>query len=546
MNPVLPDDIRTYRVFVIAPPSLRAEWHTVRGTILTMSEGVALRRGAVFVPVDEGNTPGGAPRPRAMVEQDLRQCDFAVFVLADRWRDRSEVREAGEGLDVEAAYELARECLEDRDFPMREILVAFRGVPKEKLDRPNFHLAQIMSFRRSIERDAGHHIEQFVNVDGLADIVRARVDRWLNEHVEALEGEKVAGGRPVTANDETSLDLKSEDTGFDVFAPTSPKANLLHEAIRLADAGRLAGAEACYGLAVARGDDPRAFLEYGKFLRRVGRIAQAEAQFQRALDYATHARDDKLKARAMLQLGLLAQTRGDFELAEQFENKSLAISEMISDNKGLAESYSSMGLIHKSRGDLARAELMLRQALAIEERLGRAGGIANGYCNLGLISRRLGDLSRAEELLRRALEIDRKYGRTESIANNCSNLGLVLVARNRLDEAEEMIRKALAIDESIARMEGMANDYANLGLLLRARGRLDEAEKMHLTSLSLEEQLGRPEGVARSKQSLGLIARDRGDHAKAKTLWAQAAEMYEKLGMKSDVSSVYSLIAGQL
>lgn len=546
MGPQQPDDIRTYRVFVAAPPSLRAEWHTVRGSILTMSEGVALRRGAVFVPVDEGSTPGGSPRPRTMVEQDLRQCDYAVFVLADRWRDRSEERDSGDGLDVEAAYELARECLEDRSFPMREILVAFKFVPKERVERPTFHLAQIMSFRRSIEHDGGHRIEQFGNVDGLADVVRARLSDWLSEHMEATDTEKAARPSGVDVNEETTLDLKSEDTGFDVFAAVSPKANLLHEAIRLADSGRLAGAEACYGLAVARGDEPRAFLEYGKFLRRVGRLAQAEAQFQRALEYATQARDDKLKARAMLQLGLLAQMRGDFELAEQFENKGLAISEMIADNKGLAESYSSMGLIHKSRGDLARAELMLRQALAVEERLGRASGIANGYCNLGLISRRLGDLSRAEELLRKALEIDRKQGRTEAIANNCSNLGLVLIARHRLDEAEEMIRKALAINESIARMEGMANDYGNLGLLLRARGQLDEAEKMHLTSLSLEEQLGRPEGIARSKQSLGLIARDRGDHTKARVLWSEAAEMYEKLGMKSDVSSVYSLMAGQV
>lgn len=544
MSPIQPDDIQTYRVFVAAPASLRAEWHTVRGTILTMSEGVALRRGAVFVPVDEGSTPGGAPRPQAMVEQDLRQCDYAVFVLADRWRDRAESREAGDGLDVEAAYELARECLEDRSFPMREIVVAFKFVPQERLDRPTFHLAQIMSFRRSIEHDSGHHIEQFGNVDGLAEILRARLAHWLSDHAEAVDAARSAHPRTVDANDETTLDLKSDDTGFDVFAPASPKADLLREAIRLADSGRLAGAEACYGLAVARGDDPRAFLEYGKFLRRVGRLSHAEAQFQRALDFATSARDDKLKARAMLQLGLLAQMRGNFELAEQFENKSLAISEMIADHKGLAQSYASMGLIHKSRGDLARAELMLRQALAIEERLGRAGGIANGYCNLGLISRRLGDLSRAEELLRKALDIDRKHGRTEAIANNFSNLGLVLIARHRLDEAEEMIRKALAINESIARMEGMANDYANLGLLLRARGQLDEAEKMHLTSLALEEQLGRPEGIARSKQSLGLIARDRGDRAKASALWTQAAEVYEKLGMTSDVSSVFSLLAG--
>ncbi len=537
-----PDDLHTYRVFVAAPASLRAEWHTVRGTILTMSEGVALRRGAVFVPVDEGSTPGGVPRPRAMVEQDLRRCDYAVFVLADRWRDRAESREAGEGLDVEAAYELARECLEDRSFPMREIVVAFKFVPKERLDRPTFHLAQIMSFRRSIEHDDAHHIESFGNVDGLADILRARLGHWLSDHAEAASSDR---SHAVDANAETTLDLMSDDTGFDALAPSSPKADLLREAIRLADSGRLAGAEACYGLAVARGDDPRAFLEYGKFLRRVGRVSHAEAQFQRALDFATSSRDDKLKARAMLQLGLLAQMRGHFELAEQFENKSLAISEMIADHKGLAESYSSMGLLHKSRGDLARAELMLRQALAIEERLGRAGGIANGYCNLGLISRRLGDLSRAEEFLRKALDLDRKHGRTEAIANNCSNLGLVLIARHRLDEAEDMIRKALAINESIARLEGMANDYANLGLLLRARGHLDEAERMHLTSLALEEQLGRPEGIARSKQSLGLIARDRGDRAKANSLWTQAAQAYEQLGMTSDVTSVCSLLAGQ-
>ena len=56
-------------------------------------------------------------------------------------------------------------------------------------------------------------------------------------------------------------------------------------------AGRVAAAESCFALAVARGDDPGAFIEYGKFLRRVGRLSQSQEMFERALKFAQDRQD---------------------------------------------------------------------------------------------------------------------------------------------------------------------------------------------------------------------------------------------------------------
>src|SRR5262249_5927005 len=42
-------------------------------------------RGALFHPVGWEDTIAGVGRPQALINEDLKQCDYAVFVVHDRW-----------------------------------------------------------------------------------------------------------------------------------------------------------------------------------------------------------------------------------------------------------------------------------------------------------------------------------------------------------------------------------------------------------------------------------------------------------------------------
>lgn len=543
----MPTDMHSYRVFISSPGGLEAERRAVHDAIVAFNQEMAIPRGVLFVPVGWQLTPGGATRPQGLINEDVRECDYFVLLLHDRWRSKpgEPGHTAGtQPSDAEEEYELALDCLRDPAAAMRQLVLFFKPPTPEQLAAMGFQLKQVLDFKKGVELDHEHVAGTFDTVEQLAADVRRRLGLWLRDHeekvdrkAEAARGrEEGAGG---SAGSTFSYALAPDESDV---SPGLVRAELIAEGKRLADAGRAAGAESCFALAVARADDPGAFLEYGKFLRRVGRLAQAEEMFHKALSFAQQRQDAEVIAAAYSCLGMLAQMRGDLAGAEQMHRRCFEIHRQRGDQKGVSHGYANLGLLHKARGDLVQAELMLRRSLAIEEKLGRLHGMANQYCNLGLISRRLGDLARAEDMLRRALEIDEKLGRLEAMANGYGNIGLVLKARGDLDGAEECFRKAMAINESLGRLEGLASDYGNLGLICQKRGRLDEAEKMHLTSLSIEEQLGRLEGMARSHYSLGTLARARYDKAGTQQHWHQARDLFAKVGMPRDVRMMEELL----
>ncbi|HYE63396.1 MAG TPA: tetratricopeptide repeat protein [Phycisphaerales bacterium] len=544
----MPTDMHSYRVFISSPGGLESERRVVHDTIVAFNQEQAIPRGVLFVPVGWQLTPGGAARPQGLINEDVRECDYFVLLLQDRWRTKP--GDVGHlpgtpSSDAEEEFELAQDCQRDAAMPMRQLLVCFKPPRPEDLASMSFQLKQVLDFRKRLELDHEHPYTTFDTGEQLSQDVRRRLGLWLRDHEEKVDRKAEAArerqeAESVSAGSTFSYEMAPDDADV---APGLVRAELIAEGKRLADAGRAAGAESCFALAVARGDDPGAFIEYGKFLRRVGRLEQAREMFEKALAFASQRQDLDVMAAAYSCLGMLLQLKGDLTGAEAMHRKGFELQKKRGDQKGLAHAYANMGLVSKARGDLVQAELMLRRALGIEEKLGRLHGMANQYCNLGLISRRLGDLARAEDMLRRALEIDEKLGRLEAMANGYGNIGLVLKARGDLDGAEECLRRALTINESLGRLEGLASDYGNLGLICQKRGRLDEAEKMHLTSLSIEEQLGRVEGMARSHYSLGLLAKTRGDAGGAKAHWLRARDLFQQIGMPRDVRLMEKALA---
>src|SRR5262245_11243952 len=473
----MPSDMRSYRVFISSPAGLEAERQAVRDAMVRFNQEQAIARGVLFVPVGWELTPGGATRPQGLINEDVRECDFFMLLLCDRWRVKTSDAAGAVGRqDSEEEFELAADCLKDKASPMREVVVFFRPPGPQALASMGFQLKQVLDFKRRLEHDHEHPATTFDTIEQLQEDVRRRLGLWLRDHAEQFD-RKAEAAEDADEGEATVADRAGSTFGYNLapddsqVAPALVRTELISEGKRLANAGRIAAAESCFALAVARGDDAGAFIEYGKFLRRAGRLDQAQEMFERALRFAQQRQEPAVMAAAYSCLGLLMQLRGDLSGAESMMRHSQELAKQRSDERGMSNSLCTLGLIHKARGDLVQAEVHLRRSLAIDEKLGRTHGMANQYCNLGLISRRLGDLTKAEEMLRKALEIDEKLGRLEAMANQYGNIGLVLKARGDLDGAEASLRKALAINESLGRLEGLASDYGNLGLICQRRGK---------------------------------------------------------------------------
>ncbi len=81
----MPIDLKGYRIFIATPGGLEPERRSFRRVIGEYNDTDALRRGVMFFPVGWEDTLGGMGRPQALINKDLRECDYFVLVLWDRW-----------------------------------------------------------------------------------------------------------------------------------------------------------------------------------------------------------------------------------------------------------------------------------------------------------------------------------------------------------------------------------------------------------------------------------------------------------------------------
>ncbi|MFZ4572781.1 MAG: tetratricopeptide repeat protein [Phycisphaerales bacterium] len=443
--------------------------------------------------------------------------DAFLLLLADRWR--SKLALSGAARDPEAEYEAARAEFDAAINGERRVRLAHLGVFLR--DAAGQVIAtmqenQVAVFRKAVRDDAHVTYREFLTLESLAGEFRA----WLESIARA--------GGPVG-------DAKADDGIQDSDDP-------LKEALALANAGLLARAEAAFTLAVAKANNTRAFIEYGKYLRRRGRVADSCGMFDRAVARARAVGDLSREAEAVSNLGLAYRALGRLEDARRLHAEALELARRAGDQVAHADSLAGLSRLRKGDGDLRGAFRLAKQSLRISHNAGDMPGYAAQCANIGLLYRRRGQLSEAEKWLRRAMTLDERQGREEAVARNCGNLALVHRARGELDTAERLLARAAEINAKLGCLAGLANDYANLGQVCSDRGDPALAQKYHEASREIEERIDRPEGLARSHHSLGLLAHDRRDAEEARKHWTLAAELFERAGLISEAGRCRSMI----
>ena len=115
------------------------------------------------------------------------------------------------------------------------------------------------------------------------------------------------------------MPYSSHSLQLETIESTTPDnvRTLLEEAHDLANIGEVVEAESRFARAATETDSPFALNAFGNFLMRVGRLDQAEKQYNRAIQLAETLRDNEAKAGVYGNLGLIYQIRGDLDKAEK-------------------------------------------------------------------------------------------------------------------------------------------------------------------------------------------------------------------------------------
>lgn len=538
-------DLKGYRIFIATPGGLEEERKTFRDVTLKYNENDALRRGVMFLPIGWEATLGGMGRPQALINKDLRECDYFVLILWDRWgTPTGRVPEEEYTSGTQEEYLEALSCLNDENCPMKEIIVFFKAVETRNLSDPGEQLQKVIDFKKKLEKEKQLLFYTYDVIELLQDKLRAHMAQWVHEHETGQIKKKVPPyiPPPITLNTDagTSSSPAEHEAGK---VETLESDELVRAAKELAFENRFTEAETLFAKAVAINEDLNAIYNYGIFLAQRERFAQASSKFERIVELADDAEDALLKARALYAHGDLLEKKGLFDQAEAKYRQSLEIFERVDNVDGMAAVYSKLGDLFKDSGNLDQAEKMYPRSLKIYERLDRKESLADIYLKLGNVYQARDDFGRAEEMHRHSMEIKEELGIKEGMADIYLNLGSLHSARGDFAQTEKMYQQSLDLFEQVHDKQGEADVLHSLGDLYREQGDLEKAEGFYRRSLAALEEIGNQQARADVYNDLGRVQAARKNTSEAEASYRLSLEIFERLDNKDGMANVYSSMA---
>jgi hypothetical protein len=173
----MPRTLTEYRVFIGSPGGLDEERKGFRATIDRFNEVHGNPTGVVFAAVGWEETLGGVGRPQALINEDLRGCDYAVFVLHDRWGSPTG---NGKTSGTEEEWDLALELYAANTI--RNIGLFFKDVDPARLRDAGPQLAKVVDFKKAIEAERKHLFKAYGHADEFCDTLERHLAKWLRDH----------------------------------------------------------------------------------------------------------------------------------------------------------------------------------------------------------------------------------------------------------------------------------------------------------------------------------------------------------------------------
>jgi tetratricopeptide (TPR) repeat protein len=431
----MPRQITQYRIFIGSPGGLRDEREAFRRVLTTFNEHHGEPSGIVFAPVGWEDTLGGVGRPQELINEDLRQCDFAIFVFHDRWGSPT-----GNGTRVgtEEEWELVQELYEKKTI--RKICLFFKNVDQSKLADPGPQLQQVLKFKGEIEKDKKHLFLTYGDVPSYCTALEKHVASWMREIAGTASKELAMLSQPSADEKPTSA---SENGPSFLFWLEQSRQLSSRDAVT-----DMAGARFCAGMAL--------------------KLAYTDAEWADAENARAIALEDP---------------------AQSFDSFSAVADRFLNSRDPLLQSKVARALANKgiTLGQLGRSEEEIAAYDDVVSRFGTASEskvrqqVARALVSKGA---RLGLLGRSEEAIAVCDDVASRFGTAseaalqEQVARALHNKGVMLSQLGRSEEAvavyDDVVGRFGIATNGAVRKE-VVRSLVNKGGALGQLGRIEEA-----------------------------------------------------------------------
>ncbi len=492
-----------YKIFIASPGGLESERRNFRELLHEYNEAEANHRGSHFTPVGWEITLGKLGRPQATINNELKECDYFVLILHDRW-GQSPFKKANKySSGTEEEYHIALECYSNKKYPMRQLVMFFKAVEERQLTDPGDQLKKVLQFRkeREVNKDILYHT--YDTVDNFKALLRRHFAQWVRDHETQFM--KSSFNIPIFGQHTSAAiadhEPQSEDAGRNNY--------MLNEAKDLASQGQILEAEVKFSQLILYSDDPWTFGQYAYFLRKIGQLSRANIFLDKTIELSLSKNDNFTRAYAIRQKGHLYQNNGKYSKALDRFNDAIMIYKSLKHLEGQADVYRDIGIVSRKICEFDHALASLEQSRAIYKEIENKKGVSLALSYMGVIHKSLGDFSKALKYHNGALSLLSEDQKDDNIniASIWGNLGIIFRIQHKFRESLHMHEKALEVFKSFRNIQGIVREKSNLGALYLSLGTYDKAQEMYTDALSLSETLGNQYSVAIQYGGLGMVYR---------------------------------------
>ena len=254
------------------------------------------------------------------------------------------------------------------------------------------------------------------------------------------------------------------------------------------------------GLPLERGDQAFALITLGQAEWRCGRMEEAHAHFEAALQIHHEMGDRRSEGVVLGELGNVRREQGRMEEALGQYEAALEIHREMGDRQGEGVVLTNLGILHSMHGQMVEAHAHLEAALEIHREMGNRRGEGVVLSNLGILHSIHGRMEEALAHIEAVLDIHREVGNRRAEGTALGDLGNVHLAQGRFEASLAQYEAALEIHRQVGnrRDEGVA--LGNLGCLHREQGRMEDAQACFEAALEIHREVGhrRMEGIVLS------------------------------------------------
>lgn len=486
------------RIFLASPGGLEMEREAIRAAIARFNEENAFESGVAFVACGWEVVAGSAVRPQELINPLLRECDFMLLLLHDRWGSPP----GGEGnyeSGTEEEVAVAQQALADTNSPLRDILVIFKAPSAAQMRDPGPQLSRVLAFREHLECTKQVLFQVVDTGDEILERLRRNLRQWA-QPIGAAKQARAVSLRP------TSLGAVQSALAE---ASLLSVRQLVERAEQLANDGLPTQAEAVFSNAI-KSSDADAMLRFARFLRRTGRLQRSyeiDEDVVRATAVGCAPLDAARSADALANMGVVRRKQGRLrESAQQLDEAvRTARKAGLEGRNVLAYALDNLAWTRKSQGDLNRALAIFEESRAVRVQAGDLRGEAASLVNVGRLALAMNRVDDAATALERASQIFDDGSDESAHANALVALAEVRLAQQDVAEARRILRQAKTIDERLGHLDGISVTCNVLARCALADGDLAEAAEYGERCRQESARSGNQEGLALALQLIGRV-----------------------------------------